>query len=257
MTDFSDEQDELASAFLDDVVTTEERARVEADPALLARVEELRSVHDALSDPVVPPTSAERDAAIRAALGAQNVIDISAARGQRRLWIASIAAAVVLVLGAAGALIRAADDGSTQRFNTAAGSIGSASDSRTAERATGAATGAGTTGTFSSAGRPALGSFTDRSALAAAAQTQVHTPAPSQSKQADAATAPAAADSPTTTAPMCLVPAPPDAINEVYAATAVLEGRPVQVDVFTIADGSLVLVVTDAASCAQVFTQPV
>jgi hypothetical protein len=31
----------------------------------------------------------------------------------------------------------------------------------------------------------------------------------------------------------------------------------VQVDGFTIADGSLLLVVTDAATCEQVFSQPV
>jgi hypothetical protein len=256
-SEFSHEHDELASAYLDNEVTTEERARVEADPALVARVEELRSVHDALSDPVVPPTTTERDAAVTAALGAANVIDISAARGRRRLRIASIAAAVLLVLGAAGALIRAADNGSTQKLNAVAASIGSAGDSKAAERATGAAAGAGTAGAFSTTGRPMLGAFTDRSALAAAAQAQVHSPALNQSKPADTETPSAAAASPTTTAPTCLVPAPPDATNEVYAATAVLDGHPVQVDVFTKADESLVLVVTDAASCAQVFTQPV
>jgi hypothetical protein len=53
------------------------------------------------------------------------------------------------------------------------------------------------------------------------------------------------------------VPPPADAANEAYAATAVLEGRLVQVDVFTLADGSLMLIVTDAATCAQVFNQPV
>jgi hypothetical protein len=255
MSEFSHDQDELVSAYLDGEVTAAERAQVEADPVLLARVEELRVVLDALAEPVIPPATAERDAAITAALDAHNITDINAARGRRRLRLVSIAAAVVVVLGAAGALIRASSDGSTQKFTAVAGSIGSASDSRTAEQATGAAAAAGTfTPSASAAGRPPLGSFTDRSALAAAARAQVHDPARDQSKQA--ALAPAAA-SPTTTAPTCLVPPPPDATNEVYAATAVLEGRAVQVDAFTMADGSFTLVVTDAASCAQVFTQPV
>jgi hypothetical protein len=50
---------------------------------------------------------------------------------------------------------------------------------------------------------------------------------------------------------------PPDATNEVYSASAILEGRSVQVDVFAAVDGSLRLVVTDAVSCGQLFSQPV
>ena len=45
--------------------------------------------------------------------------------------------------------------------------------------------------------------------------------------------------------------------REVYAAAAILEGRAVQIDVFGTSDGSYVLVVTDATSCEQVFSQPV
>ena len=248
----------MASAYLDDEVTTEERARVEADPALLARVEELRSVHDALSDPVVPPTSAERDAAIRAALGAHNVIDISAARGQRRLRIASIAAAVVLVLGAAGALIRAADDGSTQRFNTAAGSIGSASDSRTAERA--ARPPERPTGSAPARSRPVAGRRSARSRTGPRSPPlprRRYTTPRYQSTQAGRRHAVGAhgrlaaddhTDVPRALSRRCDEGSKP--------ARSFSKDRR-QVDVFTIADGSLVLVVTDAASCAQVFTQPV
>jgi hypothetical protein len=68
MTDPND-FDELASAHLDGVTSPEEAARVEADPALRARVEELRVVRTALGDvPAVDP--ARRDAAIAAAVAA-------------------------------------------------------------------------------------------------------------------------------------------------------------------------------------------
>ena len=274
MSDFSPDrdsyrdsyQDELASAYLDDDVTIEERAVVESDPGLLARVEQLRSVRAALAEPVVPPTAAQRDAAIAAALGASNVVDLNAARGQRRLRIASIAAAVVLVLGAAGFFIRAADDSDTTTFTAAAGSIDSSTTGPAAEKT---AEAAGQTAADAAAGagvdelqlsRLGLGSFADRSSLAAAVRGETNafaqrsssrTPAPSAGG-ADATPSP-----PTTTAPTCLVPPPANSTGQIYAATAVLQGREVQVDVFTLTDGSFLLVVTDTASCTQDFTQPV
>jgi hypothetical protein len=256
MSDFSPEQDELASAYLDDAATVEERARVEADPTLLARVEAFRSVRDALGAPVVAPTTAERDAAIHAALGLSNVVDLAGARRQRRLRIASIAAAILLVAGVAGALLRSAGSQNETTFRAVAGTSGSPAGGATAERAPQPATNAAGAAEFAATSRPALGSFADRSSLAAAAQSQVHGSRSGldQSKQADSA---ADAGPAATTTPACLVPPPRDATGQFYGATAVLEGRQVQVDVFTLADGSLMLVVTDTASCTQVFTQPV
>lgn len=266
MSDFSPDQDELASAYLDDDATVEERALVEADAVLLARVEQLRSVRDALAEPVAVPTAEQRDAAIAAALGAANVVNLEAARGQRRLRIASIAAAVVLVVGAAGFLIRAADDGGDQKFAAVAGSLSPSTTAATAEKS---ATAAGGTSANAEAtagadadefllSRTELGSFADRSSLAAAVGDQATAFKLHDSQRAAGSSpAPATDNAPTTSVPTCLVPPPADATGEVYAATAVLQGRSVQVDVFTLTDGSLLLVVTDAASCAQVFTQPV
>jgi hypothetical protein len=68
MTDPND-FDELASAHLDGVTSPEEAARVEADPALRARVEELRVVRTAVGE-VPTVDSVRRDAAIAAALAA-------------------------------------------------------------------------------------------------------------------------------------------------------------------------------------------
>jgi hypothetical protein len=261
MSDFPPDRDELASAYLDGESSAAERALVEGDPAVMARVTEFRAVREALAAPVTPPAAGPRDAAIAAAVGASNVVALDRARARRGIRIASIAAAVLFVLGAVGILIRAADSQSEDKFQTVAGSIGSgAGDAATAERgAPQASPTAGAANNFSVGGQ-ALGSFADRASLVAATQSQVHSPTFDQRKQATTAPAPASAagdSAPTTVAPSCLVPAPPDAVNELYSATAVLEGRPVQIDVFTIADGSLILVVTDTASCTQVFSQPV
>ncbi|MEY2431615.1 MAG: hypothetical protein QOC92_1340 [Acidimicrobiaceae bacterium] len=247
------ELDELASAYLDDEVTPQERARVESDAALRQRVEELRAARDALSsEPLEPPSAATREAAIRAALGASIVVDIESRRARRGLRVASIAAAVLLVLGAAGLLIRAQSDTTADRFTTAAGPPATTAVGPLAERSAGGAAGAAATagdaaGPFSS--RSALGTFADRPALVAAAQARAR-----DSKQAPPSTPPTQNNGASTT---CVVPQPPDATGEVYAATAILAGQSVQVDVFTITDGSLRLVVTDAASCTQLFSQPV
>ncbi|MDY7100452.1 MAG: hypothetical protein S0880_04630 [Actinomycetota bacterium] len=64
-----DTDDELVSAYLDGETTAEETARVENDPALLARVEGLREVRALLAAPVTVGAS-DRDAAITAALAA-------------------------------------------------------------------------------------------------------------------------------------------------------------------------------------------
>ena len=257
MSDFSSDLDELASAYLDGEATAEERALVEGDPALLARVADLQAVSGALSAEIELPTTAQRDAAIAAAVAVSNVADLDVARARRRIRVASIAAALLVVLGAVGILVRATSSQSEDKFQTVAGSIGStaAGDARTAGPAAPAAATAGD-GAFAS-GREALGSFADRPALVAAAQSQVHGSRFDQRKEAGAPATNNADSAVATTAPTCLVPGPPDSVNELYAATAVLEGRSVQLDVFTIADGSLTLVVTEATSCTQVFSQSV
>ncbi len=65
----TDEQFELASAYLDGAVTDDERARVENDSELLAAVRELRAISAAMAD-ADPPAPAARENAIAAALAA-------------------------------------------------------------------------------------------------------------------------------------------------------------------------------------------
>lgn len=72
MTDFdpsaADQADELVSAYLDNEVTEAERARVEANPDLMARVTTFRAARDAVAQPVTQPDPAVRAAQIAAAV---------------------------------------------------------------------------------------------------------------------------------------------------------------------------------------------
>ncbi len=123
------DDDLLVSAYLDGEVGETERARVETELHLLARVEEFRQISDAVSTGFTP-NAARRDAAIAAALVASapvahgpptrelpvtRIDDL--ARRQRNLKIASIAAAVlVLVLIAVPVVGKLADGGGEENF---------------------------------------------------------------------------------------------------------------------------------------------
>ena len=249
MNDF--EIDELASAYLDDAVTDEERARVDADPALRSRVDELRRARDALRGSTVEPAAADaRDSAIARALAVSPVVDLQeerAARARRRVRVASIAAAAILIVGVAGMLLRSASrDGSTKSSTAAAASSSSSS---------GAAAAAGASAPLFTTVTHELGVYADRDALVVAVETA--SSAPTTATQAagaanDAAT-PRAAES--TTSSRCAASTPPDAVSKSLSDSAVLAGAPVQVDVFVLHDGSRRLVVTSVGTCALVFTQ--
>ena len=128
MTDSDPHQlDELASAHLDGATTPEEASRIAADPALLTRVESLRSVRAALQA-TPPPDPARREAAIAAALaafdedagapaaGVTSLAEVAARRRTTsRSWrIAGVAAAAAAVVALVPLLAsRADDDGQT------------------------------------------------------------------------------------------------------------------------------------------------
>ena len=77
--------DELASSYLDGELSDGERARVEADPALLALVETHRVARDALASPVEPMGAEQRDA-VHAAASALEGRWLEAAEGFRDAW---------------------------------------------------------------------------------------------------------------------------------------------------------------------------
>ncbi len=104
MTDFDPSaRDELVSAYLDGEATPAERARVEADPELLERVEIHRRVADLVGGRVTPPADELRRTQIAAALDASDTADnVTALVARRRRWeaakVVSIAAMVVAAL---------------------------------------------------------------------------------------------------------------------------------------------------------------
>lgn len=104
------ELDELVAAYLDGEATADERARVQGDPALLARAEQLRAVSRMVAEPVAVPDAALRDLHIAAALEASSTSPVVTALPSRRnrpdvLRFASVAAAVLAILVAVPLLL--------------------------------------------------------------------------------------------------------------------------------------------------------
>lgn len=240
------DHDELASAYLDDEATAEERARVEADPLLRARVDELRVARDAVASAAVEPVPlAVRDAAVRAAVRAAPVVDLAAVRLRRRLRLASIAAGALLLVGAVGLLVR------SQRTDTTTKSAAGVAPTTTVPAALpNRVPSPGAAAAAQPYSLSMLGPFADRESLVAAVTTAVE---PAESR-ADTAGAPSSA---TTAAPrQCTPTPPPRSTGEQLSAPALLEGNTVQLDVFTLDDGSRLLVVTKTPSCEELFSQP-
>jgi hypothetical protein len=96
--------DELLSSYLDGEATPEGIARIESDPTLLARVEELRAARDLIATPVTPLPAPDVDAVIGAALEAGTTSPIVTGidrvrqrRSERTRVMVAVAAGVLLV----------------------------------------------------------------------------------------------------------------------------------------------------------------
>src|SRR5207237_1226529 len=111
--------------------------------------------------------------------------------------------------------------------------------------------------TFSFASRETLGAFNDKESLTEAVRARLHERLSTDHTKdaAPASTSSQSAGNSSAVAPACAVPGPPTEVGELYAATAVLEGRAVQIDVFSLTDDTLTVVVTDVTSCTQLFSQ--
>lgn len=103
MTDGPDFSDEAISRYLDGEATEAEIARIESDPARLARVEQMRTAIDMVASPVpVPTAELDRIRAVALAESATSgqVTDLAAAaarRDQRRTRFLAVAAAFVML----------------------------------------------------------------------------------------------------------------------------------------------------------------
>ncbi|MBV9953592.1 MAG: zf-HC2 domain-containing protein [Acidimicrobiia bacterium] len=160
----TDQDLELASAYLDGEATPDERARVEADPQLLARVDELRAVAGAVGTGFTPLTEEQAASQRRRAIAAKPIPTAPPLPARRRTPLPSplIAAAVVVVIALAGIwLVIAAGNGSSSDKDSSGASTGAT----TTQRSGGGATSEATTTEV-----PDLGSFPTRNALTAALQ---------------------------------------------------------------------------------------
>jgi hypothetical protein len=278
MTDRPDPLDELASAHLDGATTPDEAARIAGDPALRARVEELRAARDALRAAVTPVDPVQRDAAISAAVTAFHdegatapaaaagpVTSLAQVAARRRrssgLVLRVVGAAAVLVLLALLVPLladRGADDAETADRATGAAeddaltesagedadtAAGNATDNAPAEGQAGG-DGAPTTSFSERATRLGdLGSFDDVDALAAALTGD--DAAALFSREPLGAAGVGCAEERADAA----------AAGTVIAADASVAGEPVEVVVVTRENGARSMTVLRAGSCTVLATR--
>ena len=119
MSDEQFREDELVSTYLDGEATPAEIAEVERNDALMARVEQLRSVRDAVAAPVAPMPAERREQMISAALAVADAENaqrrearIVPVRRRRETLLAVAAAAILLAAVVSAGVIasRGGDD---------------------------------------------------------------------------------------------------------------------------------------------------
>jgi hypothetical protein len=249
MNEFDPSLDEIVSAYVDGAATPDERARVESDPALIARAATFRQIHAAVAAAHEPATVEQRNALItRALMHSAPVHDIRSRRFDMVGPIAAAAVIIAVLFGLGTWLVAVQDDDSSGSASTAAATVRTADGFSSAESADAAKSlgSAATTAAGGSAAAPqtataarvpvALGRFDDQNSL-----RQALVSARDSSGAAPSTTAPASLSA-TTTASSC--PRPDLVDPTVY--TAELQGRPVTVFVTgTRAD------LIDNATCAR------
>jgi len=256
MTNLPD--DEIVSAVLDGEATDEEVARVDADAALTARLGELRAARDAIAAPVSLPSPADRDAAVAAAMTesvsakVRPVVDMRDRRRRRALRVASIAAALLIVVGIASA-IAALSSRDDHKAKSAAGTEASvAPKDAVAQPAAGGPAAGDAAASAPQSAAPELGSFqTPEDVVDAVRRTQqttatTTTPAPTSPPLSERSNAQTAKTS--DAGGSCLL-SRPDAI---FVGRAHLSGQPVIVIVFG-SPGQQTVELLDS-NCAVVFS---
>jgi hypothetical protein len=246
-----DETDALLSAVLDDVATADERARVEGDPTLHRRLEDLRSLRHQLREPVEPLPPDQVDAMVLAALDAAEATHAETAadrddgqdpepvplhsrpghrRHGRRPWLVAAAVVAFLALGTLavpGALDRLAprdEDASTATGSLRdAGEGGDDGEARATAEAP-ATTGADLTGPPTSAAEgPDLGTAGSVDELVARArEASFGATARNGSTGADAAESTGPSASPQDRCPELVTP---DEVDRAIVATGVVDGE--------------------------------
>ncbi|MEO6317739.1 MAG: hypothetical protein ABIP36_03045 [Acidimicrobiales bacterium] len=259
MTDHDPLLDELASAHLDGTTSAEEEARVAADPALRARVEELRAVRVAVGEvPAVDP--GQRETAIAAALAAvaeppdgreepsptvAPVTSLAAVAARRRssptaLRLVGVEAAILLLallVPLVAGLRGGSNDDESAEMSAAEDRAGDATASE--EGGVEAAADATTTTSAESSEPVELGSFDDPEALVDAVDRQLAGGGFEASTPRSGPPGTTGADDP------CAATAPPGSST----AAATLDGEPVLAVVTTDADGVRTLRIFGSEAC--------
>jgi anti-sigma factor RsiW len=171
MTDQPPTDIELASAYLDGEVSPDERARVEADPELMAQVDELRAIAEALRGGLTPLTDDRAAEQRRRAIQAGRAAPPAApAAPRRRTWLPApvAAAAVIVVIALVGVwlLVAAGGGGSNDDLSSAGSSSGARTESAPTQASTTSSGSATPTG--AGTGLTDLGAFSTRAGLTAA-----------------------------------------------------------------------------------------
>lgn len=173
--------DELVSSVIDGEATADERARVDADPTLTARLAEFRRVRALVGEAVAPRPEADRDAVIARAVAERNRSDpvVTALRPRRdaRAFLA-VAAGLLFVLLAAGFVVsQLGQDEGADSSDVAASDDSGGSSSEAADE-TGFAETQSTAGAEAAADsdRVALGEVADEAALRETLQAQAALP---------------------------------------------------------------------------------
>jgi hypothetical protein len=255
----TDDHLDLVSAYLDGEATADERARVEADPALLARVEELRAIAEAVRGGMTPLTDEQAAAQRRRAIAAGQAPapPARAARGRRRTPLPSpvAAAAVIIVIALLGAwLLVSGGNGSSDKADSASSGAPTATTEPTASDTAGEEKSAAEDAR--TIGLPSLGSFATRQALTAVLE---RTDVTTLQERAGAAPSDDRFDAPAASIERCEAPlqaGQPELGDRLSIATARLDGRLVYVFSHPVRgkDAAVTqLSVIDAQTCAVLF----
>ncbi|MET0490678.1 MAG: hypothetical protein ABW143_10630 [Acidimicrobiales bacterium] len=267
--------DDLVSAVLDGEATEDERARVAADPVLAARLAEFAAAADQVAALVAPRAAADRDRAITAAVAERPRRDdvVVAMRGPHRRHsqhILAVAAAVLVVLLAAGFLIaQVGDDAGSGNDTAAIGSDDSASDAESASDTAAAAGDAedGDAAAFEDTATYDLGAVANdeavRNALVAAGAVNQSTLSADDGgsdavTDTTVASVPEAAPVPggSDDCQIRLEEADPSLDGRLVKASATFAGDPAVVYVFGTADGGRQVTVVTADTCVTLASFP-
>ena len=267
--------DDLVSAVLDGEATEDERARVAADPVLAARLAEFAAAADEVAALVAPRAAADRDRAITAAVAERPRRDdvVVAMHGPHRghsQHILAVAAAVLVVLLAAGFLIaQVGDDAGSDNDTAAIGSDDSASDAESASDTVAAAGDAedGDAAAFEDTATYDLGAVANdeavRNALVAAGAVNQSTLSADDGgsdavTDTTVASVPEAAPVPggSDDCQIRLEEAHPSLDGRLVEATATFAGEPAVVYVFGTADGGRQVTVVTADTCVTLASFP-